>query len=257
MIRRTALASLRLSAACALGMAVVLAGLVLIGLALAGLAPAHAQGGQQASASKSSTSTSSITGPPNAVQGFSQNRDKPIQIDAARLEVRDKSKIATFFGDAKGDVKVVQGDTTMRSKTLEVYYEQDNASSPGGKSAKAATPGPGGSSQIKKLIAIGSVIVTQKDQTVTGAKGEFDMKTNTIVMTGTKGGEGVIMTQGDNVLRGERLVVDMTTGVSRVEGGRVQGLFKSNSQPSGGGGSAPPGAGRAPGLNGLMGGGSR
>jgi lipopolysaccharide export system protein LptA len=38
---------------------------------------------------------------------------------------------------------------------------------------------------------------------------------------------GVILTQNDNVLRGERLVVDMTTGVSRVEGGRVQGIFKN------------------------------
>lgn len=222
---------------------------------------ANAQGAPQASTTKGgSATTSGITGPPNAVQGFSQNRDKPIQIDAARLEVRDKSKIATFFGDAKADVKVIQGDTTMRSKTLEVYYDQDNPASGGGKSAKAATPGPGGSSQIRKLIAIGSVIVTQKDQTVTGAKGEFDMKSNTIVMTGAKGGEGVVMTQGDNVLRGERLVVDMTTGVSRVEGGRVQGLFKSNSQSqsgSGGSGSAPPGAGRGPSLNGLMGGGAR
>ncbi len=63
---------------------------------------AHAQGAPQSGASKGgSAATSGITGPPNAVQGFSQNRDKPIQIDAARLEVRDKSKIATFFGDAK------------------------------------------------------------------------------------------------------------------------------------------------------------
>jgi lipopolysaccharide export system protein LptA len=40
---------------------------------------------------------------------------------------------------------------------------------------------------------------------------------------------GVILTQNENVLRGERLVVDMTSGVSRVEGGRVQGLFKNKS----------------------------
>jgi lipopolysaccharide export system protein LptA len=34
------------------------------------------------------------------------------------------------------------------------------------------------------------------------------------------------------VLRGDRLVVDMTTGVSRVESdtGRVQGLFQSSGQ---------------------------
>lgn len=33
---------------------------------------------------------------PNALQGFSQNRDKPVQIDAASREVRDEDKVATF-----------------------------------------------------------------------------------------------------------------------------------------------------------------
>jgi lipopolysaccharide export system protein LptA len=43
---------------------------------------------------------------------------------------------------------------------------------------------------------------------------------------------GVVLTQGKNVLRGDRLVVDMTTGTSRVESdsGRVQGLFQSSGQ---------------------------
>jgi lipopolysaccharide export system protein LptA len=43
---------------------------------------------------------------------------------------------------------------------------------------------------------------------------------------------GVVLTQGKNVLRGDRLMVDMTTGVSRVESdsGRVQGLFQSSGQ---------------------------
>jgi len=55
---------------------------------------------------------------------------------------------------------------------------------------------------------------------------------------------GVVLTQGKNVLRGDRLMVDMTTGVSRVESdsGRVQGLFQSSGQ----GGPAIPGA--APGA---------
>jgi lipopolysaccharide export system protein LptA len=187
---------------------------------------------------------SAASGPPNALQGFSQNRDKPIQIDAARLEVRDKDKVATFFGDAKAAVKVIQGDTTLRSKTLTVHYDQDDAKAKGGAkggpSAKAATPGPGGSSQIRRLVAKGGVVVTQKDQTVTGENGVFDMKSNTITMSG-----GVVLTQGDNVLRGERLVVDMSTGVSRVEGGRVQGMFKSGGG-SGSGAQSQPGKGGKP-----------
>lgn len=176
----------------------------------------------------------SVTGVPNAMQGFSQNRDLPIQIEAESLEVRDKDKIATFAGN----VKVVQGDTTLRSKSLEVFYDQDKsaAAGKGAKGAKgskgggmqAASPGPGGSSSIRRLEAKGSVVVTQKDQTVTGNTAVFDTRTNVITMLG-----GVVLTQGQNVLRGDRLVVDMATGVSRVEGGRVQGLFQSSGSGNG------------------------
>jgi lipopolysaccharide export system protein LptA len=183
---------------------------------------------------------SAVTGVPNAMQGFSQNRDQPIQIEAASLEMRDKKKEATFTGN----VKVVQGDTTMTSKTLVVFYESNSATAapaPGSKSAaksapiQSATPGPGGSSSIKRLEAKGNVVVTQKDQVVTGETAVFDTKTNLVTMLG-----GVVLTQGKNVLRGDRLLVDMTTGVSRVESdsGRVQGLFQSSGQ----GGSPLPGA---------------
>src|SRR5215216_1341518 len=98
---------------------------------------AQAQGAPKAAPKQPQSTGSTVTGPPNALQGFSQNRDKPIAIDAARLEVRDKDKVATFFGDAKADVKVIQGDVTMRSKVLVVFYEQDDKS---GKAQKAAAP---------------------------------------------------------------------------------------------------------------------
>ena len=92
---------------------------------------------------------------------------------------------------------------------------------------KAAQPGPGGSSSIRRLEARGSVVVTQKDQVVTGETAVFDTKANSVTMLG-----GVVLTKGKNVLRGDRLVVDMTTGTSRVESdtGRVQGLFQSSGQ---------------------------
>ena len=54
---------------------------------------------------------------------------------------------------------------------------------------------------------------------------------------------GVVLTQCKNVLRGDRLMVDMTTGVSRVESdsGKVQGLFSQSGQGCGSasGGSKP------------------
>jgi len=183
---------------------------------------------------------SAMSGVPNAMQGFSQNRDQPIKIEAASLEMRDKKKEATF----SGNVKVVQGDTTMTSKTLVVFYDSTSAPAPApapaAKATKSApiqstTPGPGGSSSIRRLEAKGSVVVTQKDQVVTGETAVFDTRSNLITMLG-----GIVLTQGKNVLRGDRLMVDMTTGVSRVESdsGRVQGLFQSSGQ----GGPIIPGA---------------
>jgi lipopolysaccharide export system protein LptA len=164
---------------------------------------------------------SASKGPPNALQGFSQNRGEPVHIEAATLVVRDKDKVATF----SGNVKVTQGDTGMRCKSLVVFYEQDADKADGDKAMKADTPGPGGEQKIKRLEAHGGVVVTQKDQTATGELGIFDMKTNIVTLQGN-----VMMTQGQNVLRGDKLMVDLTTGVSRVESGkngqgRVQGLF--------------------------------
>jgi len=186
-----------------------------------------------------SSAQNTMTGVPNAMQGFSQNRDEPIQIEAASLEMRDKKKEATF----SGNVKVVQGDTTMTSKTLVVFYESKDANAAPASNSKAsaksapiqsATPGPGGASSIKRLEAKGNVVVTQKDQVVTGETAVFDTKTNLITMFG--GGGPVVMTQGKNVLRGDRLLVDMTTGVSRVESdsGRVQALIQSSGQNANG-----------------------
>lgn len=191
---------------------------------------------------------STMQGVPNAMQGFTQNRDQPIQIEAASLEMRDKKKEATFAGN----VKVVQGDTTMTSKTLVVFYESggDKPATPqpapakGAKSApmQSAQPGPGGSSSIKRLEARGNVVVTQKDQVVTGDTAVFDTRTNLITMLGGSG--QVVLTQCKNVLRGDRLMVDMTTGVSRVESdnGRVQALLPQGGGSDCGQGSKPGGA---------------
>ena len=69
-------------------------------LAVTGIVIACAVCGSDAMAQKSQ-------GPPNALQGFSQNRDEPVKIRAASLELREKDKMATFTGD----VYVLQGDT--------------------------------------------------------------------------------------------------------------------------------------------------
>ncbi len=162
------------------------------------------------------------SGPPNALQGFSQNRDQPVKIDALTLEVRDKDKIATF----SGNVHLVQGDTTLRCKTLVVYYDQDQAAG----AAKTSSVGPTGSQQIRRMVAKGEVVVTKNDQTATGENGVYDMPANTVTLIGS-----VVVTQGQNVIKGGRLIVDLTTGISHVEGGPgepVQSLIIPKSAPT-------------------------
>jgi lipopolysaccharide export system protein LptA len=200
-------------------------------MAAAGWAAA-AQTGARAAPAQGTQVTSPL-------QGFSQNSDQPIRITSTSLEVRDKDHIATFIGN----VHVVQGDTTLRCKTLVVFYDQ---SAPAGATAKAGQSSGTSNQQIKRLEAKGGVVITQKDQTATGDNGEFDMKTNTATLTGN-----VIVTQGDNVIRGEKLIVDMTTGVSHVEAGksgkgRVDALIKPNNPPPGPPGTAPASGAKEP-----------
>jgi len=165
---------------------------------------------QSGGPANASTHAQQPSGPPNALQGFSQNQGKPIKINSATLEVRDKDKVATFAGD----VHLVQGDTTLRSNRLVVFYDDDPASKPAPAKPPAGTAQGGAqqSQQIKRVEAKGDVIVTQKDQTATGENGVFDMKTNTVTLLGN-----VVISQGQSTVKGDRLVVDMTTGVSRVE----------------------------------------
>jgi lipopolysaccharide export system protein LptA len=175
---------------------------------------------------------------PNALQGFSKNRDQPVQIEAASLEVRDKQKIATF----SGNVKVVQGDTTVRCKTLIVHYDDRGATG----STMTSTLGTRGRQQISRLEAKGGVIVTQHDQTATGDLGLFDMRANTVTLTGN-----VVVSQGQNVMRGDRLVVNLTTGVSRLDAGKSQGPVRMliQQQPQGGSSPSVPRFGRPPASN--------
>jgi lipopolysaccharide export system protein LptA len=178
-------------------------------------APPAAQGASQ-SAPQSAAQPAAASGPPNALQGFSQNRDKPIKISSASLEVRDKDKVATF----SGDVHLIQGDTTLRSKTLVVFYDDESAPKP----AKPPPPIAGApdaspiSQQIRRVEAKGGVFVIQKDQTATGESGVFDMQANTVTLLGN-----VVISQGQNVVKGDRLTVDLTSGTSRVECGKSQG----------------------------------
>jgi lipopolysaccharide export system protein LptA len=182
-------------------------------------------------------------GPPvqSLLQG-GQDKDQPVQIEAASLEVRDKNKMATF----SGDVQVVQGDTTMKCQKLVVFYGQEVGIGQGGAQAgapapdtKAAPAGPKGAQNIRRIEARGGVTVITKDQNASGDLGVYDLIAKTITLTGN-----VVVSQGQNVIHGERVVVDTVSGNARVEsnnqggGGtpsRVRALIQPNQNQNGGG----------------------
>jgi lipopolysaccharide export system protein LptA len=188
------------------------------------------------------TPRAAAVGPLGVLQQQNQNQDQPIQIDAATLEVRDKDKMATF----SGDVQVVQGDTTIKCQTLVVFYGAEHGAGQGHTGATAAHPAPGagghlqqpvvvpqGANDIRRIEARGGVTVISKDQNASGDLGVYDLKKKTITLTGN-----VVVTQGKNVLHGDRVVVDTTTGNSHVESGaagqnRVRALILPSKNDNG------------------------
>jgi lipopolysaccharide export system protein LptA len=146
----------------------------------------------------------------NPFQGFSSDSGKPVDVKADSLEVRQSEQKAIF----SGNVVAKQGESTLTAATLTIFYENS-----GGEATPSASSG------IKKLEASGGVVVTSKDQKATGASGVFDMATNTARLTGD-----VVLTQGQNVLRGKELVINMKTGIARVIGG-TSGLFMPGNAP--------------------------
>jgi lipopolysaccharide export system protein LptA len=66
--------------------------------------------------------------------------------------------------------------------------------------------------QLTRIEARGKVIVTSKNgQNATGDWADFDVKANQV----TVGGD-VVLTQEKNVVRGTRLIIDMSTGKSVI-----------------------------------------
>ena len=195
--------------------------------------------------------------------GLSGDSKEPIDIESDVLVVHDKEKLATF----KGNVKAVQGKTTLSAAELDVHYTGGDRLGIGGSEGKGTNEAqkandaakPKGqdepSSQITKIEAKGNVVITsqqeENSQTTTSEWALYDVPSQLVTVGGN-----VVLTQGENVLKGDRLVIDLKTGQSRFEntvnsnagGGRIRALF----MPKGGAikdlkpGGAEPEAGAAP-----------
>jgi lipopolysaccharide export system protein LptA len=209
---------------------------VLVALAVSGAAAA------QGSRAAANSPTQNVT--------EDQNQDQPIQIESATLEVQDKKKVATF----SGNVVVVQGDMTMKCQSLVVFYGAEHGAGarkgvvsarPAGVSGSQRSVAPQGMHDIRKIEAHGGVTVVSKDQNASGDDGVYDPKNKTITLIGN-----VVVSQGKNVLRGDRVVVDTVTGDAHFESGganqsRVRALITPSKGENGSSDTLPTGPKRA------------
>lgn len=126
----------------------------------------------------------------------------PIRIEADSLEVRDKDKAATF----SGNVVVRRNDSTIRAAKMTVFYA-------GGNSAPSTAGMPSAEQQVKRIEMAGNVVFVQKDQQGSGDNAVYDKTNETLTMSGN-----VTLTQGQNVAKGQKLIVNMRTGGAKLEG---------------------------------------
>lgn len=183
-------------------------------LALFAVAPAHAQNAFGES-----------------FGGLQVQGDQPIAIESDQLDVDDGQAVATF----SGNVSVQQGETLMRAARLIVHYARGGGEAGGAEPAAARSNVPGGSGEIERIEAEGSVYIQSQEQVATAQNASFDMATQVVVMRGD-----VVLTQGENVATGCVLTIQMDTGVARLQsndcggaaggGGRVRMLLTPGSQ---------------------------
>ena len=144
--------------------------------------------------------------------------DAPIDITADELEVQQAQCISIW----KGQAEALQDNARLRADVLRTYMTvKPKGSAPAG--------GAGGTSACGDLIrmeAEGSVYYVTADQRVRSRSAVYDANTDTVVMTGD-----VIAVQGQNVLRGDRMVFNNKTGEGQMQGGgkggksRPRGVF--------------------------------
>ncbi len=149
-------------------------------------------------------------GTPAAAQNFGgafegmRNSGQQIQIEADRLEVVDQDGTATF----EGNVNVVRGVTVLKTRTLKVFYERNQASE--GDTSGGNIGAAGG--DVRRIEASGKVAVQSGDQTATADAAVVDLASQVATMTGN-----VLVSQGPNVAKGCLLRVNLETNAATLE----------------------------------------
>ena len=133
--------------------------------------------------------------------------EQPIEIVADSLEVHQSDNLAIF----KGSVLATQGDLKMVANDVTVFY--DNA-------AGGLDP------TIARIDATGEVKITSSSERAEGDWGIYDVKGRLITMGGN-----VLLQRGETIIVGERLELDLVTGITKIDGesqdqDRVKGTFR-------------------------------
>ena len=156
----------------------------------------------------------------NAEEPVINDRSLPLEIESNNLEVDQKTKIATFTGK----VIAKQGYIRLKADELKVHY---NAKQGNEKNRQA----------VSKINATGKVFFSTRNETAQSDNGIYDVSEGKIFLRGN-----VVLTQGNNVIRGNYLILDLKTGKNTVKGSepgdsakkstnkRVRGLFVPNTK---------------------------
>ncbi len=136
----------------------------------------------------------------------------PVNFTADRIEVQDRADRVVV----SGNVEVTQAGMTLNAARMTVAYRNQ--------------PGGGTSGiEIDRIDASGNVVIRKADQTARGNVAIYDLNRRLITMLGD-----VALTQGANRLTGGRLVMDLNSGRSTVDG-RASGGAPGASGNQGGG----------------------
>lgn len=164
----------------------------------------------------------------STMPGLAISKDQPIQIESDKLEIHDAESQAVFTGN----VKVVQGTTTMQAGKMTVFYKKKqpaDATNPVAKVAKEQNQSlVSGDANIDHILVSEKVYLVSGTQTATADDGSFDMTNQLAILNGKK----VVLTDGPNVFTGCKLTVHMATGEAQLDacGGRVQIQLDPKSQ---------------------------
>ncbi len=143
--------------------------------------------------------------------GYRHDAEQPIEVVSDSLEVAKDQETAIF----QGNVNAVQGRMGLRADTVKVKYRPADGS------------GTGDAGPFSRIDATGNVVLKSPDEIATGDWAVYEVDDKTITLGGS-----VVLTRGNNVIKGQRLVVNLTTGQSKVDGGaevagqqRVRAVF--------------------------------